>query len=325
MRRRTAQIVTSLLLITLRASASQTWTDTSGHSVTFVTVSADVKLEVLDWGGGGPAILLLAGGGNTAHVFDHFAHQFTQSFRVIGLTRRGYGASSRPLSGYDLGTLTRDILSILDQLKIDRVILIGHSRAGAELTRLAVSNPARVIALVYLDAAIDRSKPPQAVGPQRAITDADLASVERFNAWLARKRGMRYPEAEIRAIREVGPDGRVGITTTPTDLNEKISAGVDERPAYDKIQAPALAIYAPGTLRSLFPNYEELDAEEKALADRRFSEDVALKEASIAQFRSEVKHSKVVVLDSGVHHIFLSNESEVVRLISTFLSDVLAR
>jgi pimeloyl-ACP methyl ester carboxylesterase len=45
---------------------------------------------VLDWGGTGPPLVFLAGLGNTAHVFDHFAHQFTDRFRVLGVTRRGY-------------------------------------------------------------------------------------------------------------------------------------------------------------------------------------------------------------------------------------------
>src|SRR5262245_44669519 len=38
--------------------------------VRFVPVDANVRLEVLDWGGTGKTIVLLAGGGNTAHVFD---------------------------------------------------------------------------------------------------------------------------------------------------------------------------------------------------------------------------------------------------------------
>ena len=66
-------------------------------------------------GGGGPPLLLLAGLGGPAHGFDEFAHHFTERFHVLGLTRRGFGASSRPANGYDLGTLTRNILRVLDQ------------------------------------------------------------------------------------------------------------------------------------------------------------------------------------------------------------------
>ncbi len=41
--------------------------DPSPHTVQFVTVEPDVKLEVLDWGGAGRPLVFLAGLGNTAH------------------------------------------------------------------------------------------------------------------------------------------------------------------------------------------------------------------------------------------------------------------
>ena len=47
------------------------WHDPSPHSIQFVTVAKDVRLEVLDWGGSGQPVVLLAGLGDTAHVFDN--------------------------------------------------------------------------------------------------------------------------------------------------------------------------------------------------------------------------------------------------------------
>src|SRR5215471_15916155 len=81
--------------------------DNAGHKVTFVTVEPGVELEVLDWGGTGEAMVLLAGVGDNAHVYDQFAHQFTDRFHVIGITRRGFGRSSQPAHGYDLETRAR--------------------------------------------------------------------------------------------------------------------------------------------------------------------------------------------------------------------------
>jgi len=62
--------VFTLLLAVLPASAQQPapWHDPSPHTVQFVNVDKDVKLEVLDWGGSGRSLVLLAGSGNTAHV-----------------------------------------------------------------------------------------------------------------------------------------------------------------------------------------------------------------------------------------------------------------
>jgi non-heme chloroperoxidase len=82
--------------------------------------------------------------GDTAHRYDDFAPKFTNQFRVLALTRRGHGESEIPETGYDTATLVADIRQFLDALKIQRVILAGHSFAGDELTRFAVRYPDRV-------------------------------------------------------------------------------------------------------------------------------------------------------------------------------------
>ena len=91
--------------------------DASGHQVRYVSVEPGVTLEVLDWGGAGPAMVLLAGLGDNAHVFDAFARHFTDRFRVIGITRRGFGRSSQPAHGYDLDTRARDDAAAIRRFK----------------------------------------------------------------------------------------------------------------------------------------------------------------------------------------------------------------
>ena len=126
----------------------------------FITVNG-VKLHYLDWGGNGESVLFLHGMGDTAHRYDDFAPKFTNQFRVLGLTRRGHGESEIPETGYDTATLVEDIRQFLDALKIQRVVLAGHSFAGDELTRFAVVHPDRVIKLIYFDSAYDHSRIPQ--------------------------------------------------------------------------------------------------------------------------------------------------------------------
>ncbi len=79
-----------------------------------------MHLEVLDWGGSGRSLVLLAGSGNTAHVFDDFAPKLTDCCHVYAVTRRGFGASSHPASGYDDQQLADDVLAVLDALKINK-------------------------------------------------------------------------------------------------------------------------------------------------------------------------------------------------------------
>lgn len=73
---------------------------------------------------------------------------------VYGITRRGFGASSAPASGYGADRLGDDVLAVLDALKIDKPVLVGHSIAGEELSSIGSLRPDRVAGLVYLDSAL---------------------------------------------------------------------------------------------------------------------------------------------------------------------------
>ncbi len=79
----------------------------SPHHISQIAVSPGVRLEVLDWGGTGEPMVFLPGLGYTAHVYDDFALRFRDRYHVYGITPRGFGASSRPDSGYDSASRAR--------------------------------------------------------------------------------------------------------------------------------------------------------------------------------------------------------------------------
>ena len=149
-----------------RATPETEWRHASTHSTQFVTVDRDVKLEVLDWGGSGRPVLLLAGGGNTAHVFDSLASKLAASYHVYGLTRRGFGLSSTPPSGYGADRLGDDVLEVIDFLKLSKPILIGHSIAGEELSSIGSRHPDKVAGLIYVDAGASFAYYDSTVGDQ---------------------------------------------------------------------------------------------------------------------------------------------------------------
>lgn len=117
-----------------------------------IPVQKDVKLEVLDWGGTGRPVVLLAGLGDTAHVFDSFAPILAKRYHVYGITRRGYGKSSHPKTGYGVARLSKDVLAVIHVLHLKKPVLVGHSIAGEELSWIANNDPKKVAGLVYLDA-----------------------------------------------------------------------------------------------------------------------------------------------------------------------------
>src|SRR5262249_51332232 len=153
------------------------------------------------------------------------AFQFTDRFRVIGITRRGFGRSSRPANGYDLSTRARDDIAVLDSLNIRRAVIVGHSVAGTELSALAAGYPDRVDKLVYLDA-LDIGSDGWASLPQppRApeLTAADLVSVQRLAAASARDDGFRRPLAATCNMIRSDSSGRVVGAVTPPGIPSKI-------------------------------------------------------------------------------------------------------
>jgi non-heme chloroperoxidase len=129
--------------------------DKSPHTVHFITVENNVKLEVLDWGGSGRPVVLLTGLGNDAHVYDQFAPKLTGAYHVYGITRRGFGASSAPATtgnAYDADRLGDDVLAVIDSLELNKPVLVGHSIAGEELSSVGSRHPEKVSGLIYLDA-----------------------------------------------------------------------------------------------------------------------------------------------------------------------------
>ncbi len=64
---------------------------------------------------------------------------------MITYDRRGCGASSRPSTGYDFGTLAADLHILLRRLDLREVVLAGFGMGTGEVTRyLAVHDPGRV-------------------------------------------------------------------------------------------------------------------------------------------------------------------------------------
>ena len=201
----------------ISAQDSGQWHDPSPHTIQFVTVDENVKLEVLDWGGSGQPVVLLTGLGNTAHVFDEFAPKLTPDYHVYGITRRGYGASSAPATGYSADRLGDDVLAVLDALKLDRPVLAGHSIAGEEMSSLATRHPERVAGLIYLDA-----------GYSNAFYDRSLGNVDIDSRELQKKleemRAAPTPQEHRKLVEELVQQDLPGMEVELQNLLKLLQA-----------------------------------------------------------------------------------------------------
>lgn len=293
-------------------------------TVRMTRISPTVSLEVVDWGGRGAPLVFLGGLGSSAHVFDDFAPQFADSFHVIGITRRGFGASAGSPPPSDLDTLVADITAVLDTLGIESVILAGHSIAGEEMTRFAELHPERCASLVYLDAAYDRSgidtlSKQQPAQPEPRIQAADTASLTSMRAFHVRVMGVHEPESEIRATARFDETGRYQGEVTADSLKARVASG--KRVArYDQVRCRALGIYAVAdSLVDVVPYYAELDSAGRAQGEvlLRFVQEVVAESRTLfARFPQNT-----VVEIRGNHFIFLQRPNEVALAMRAFLSN----
>lgn len=306
------------------------WRDPSPHTIQYVTVDKEVQLEVLDWGGSGRPVILLAGGGNTAHLFDEFAPRLTADYHVYGITRRGFGASSYSASEQGRDRLGDDVLAVMDALKLNRPVLVGHSIAGAELSSVATSRPDQVAGLVYLEAgypyAFDNGKGPtmkefqEISGPQPPTPgDSDLASFSALQKWGAQEYGFRMPEAEFRQTWDSTSDGRPSKARDFPGLSALMTI-LTATKKYTDIPVPALVIFSIPHVHETWMTKSSDPAVRKA-AEAYFTTVDALTEKQAKAFEEGVPTARVIRL-RGMHYIFLSNETEVLREMRAFLADL---
>jgi pimeloyl-ACP methyl ester carboxylesterase len=304
------------------------WHDPSPHTVQFVTVEKDVKLEVLDWGGTGRPVVLLAGLGYTAHVFDDFAEKLAKWCHVYGITRRGYGASSKPQTGYSEERLAEDDLAVFAALNLAAPVVMGHSVAGNELSTLGIHHADRVSGLIYLDALNDGSddyseldalsaKLPDAMKKRPSASPSDLKSFRAFHDWRVKTDHVDYPEAELRLDFAENPDGSVGGRTTPSFVH----LSGNNKHDYSQIRAPVLAIVCyPPIPQDQIREYQLSDPVVRETIEAVFGTQVGMIRNRIRRIESAAGGARVVELWGASHFVFLSNQSDVLKETQQFLA-----
>jgi len=285
-------------------SSTEAPTDKSPHKSAFVTANG-IKMNYLDWGGTGDVVILLTGLGNDAHVFDEIAPSFIDKFHVIGLTRRGFGETDRPATGYETTTRVEDIRAFMDAQKITRAHLVGHSLAGDEMTQFASVYPDRVIKIVYLDAAYDRRK--------FFSCENDMPG--------------GLPPSHLRMLGEAlncpGWEKIVAPDMPPADVVnvqvQTMRSAIKFAPDYKKVRAPSLAIYGDPEVPQ---NAGTLDAETTAKLAVWWKEKMTpLTRASIEQFRKDMKNGQLTEIKGATHYVFVGPyKDQVIKLTKDFLA-----
>jgi len=104
--------------------------------------------------GEGRAVLVLSNSlGTNFSMWDPQMPQLAQRFRVLRYDTRGHGRSSVTPGDYTIEQLGRDVIALLDALKLDRVHFCGLSMGGMIGMWLGVHVPERLDRLVLCNTA----------------------------------------------------------------------------------------------------------------------------------------------------------------------------
>ncbi len=117
-----------------------------------------VKINVALWEGGGKPVLCVHGITANCRSWDVLAAALAPEHRVLAMDLRGRGQSDRPPEGYSIEHHTRDILCLLDDLGIQRAVIMGHSLGAFIGLVLGAEHPDRVDRLILVDGGGDLSR-----------------------------------------------------------------------------------------------------------------------------------------------------------------------
>lgn len=126
---------------------------TVSPSTPFVSdiVPGDVPINLTIYDGNGPALMLIHGISGAGAAWWPAIDELAGSFTPVTIDLRGHGNSGKPGAGYLYDDYIGDLDRVLDHLRLDHPLIMGHSLGGLIALWWAAQHPNRAAALVIED------------------------------------------------------------------------------------------------------------------------------------------------------------------------------
>jgi pimeloyl-ACP methyl ester carboxylesterase len=113
-------------------------------------------------GGKGDPIVLLHGFPQSWYEWRHIMPALAKNYTVVAPDLRGFGDSSKPVTGYDGKTTAEDIYQLLSQLGFNKpIFLVAHDVGAQTAYSYAAAHPNNVTKLVIMDFPYPDFLPPE--------------------------------------------------------------------------------------------------------------------------------------------------------------------
>jgi len=122
-------------------------------NVTFTHHTATVNGIQLHYviGGNGDPIVLLHGYPQSWYEWRFVMPDLAKNYSVIAPDLRGFGDSSKPMTGYDGKTIAEDIYQLMTQLGFNEILMVAHDVGSQPAFSYTAEHPDNVTKLVIMD------------------------------------------------------------------------------------------------------------------------------------------------------------------------------
>lgn len=110
--------------------------------------AGNIELQIREYEREGDAIIFLHFGGGNLMMWQKTVPYFQDHYRLILIDLRDHGKSDKPQTDGHIDTMARDVVGVMEHLKLEQAHIIGSS-LGAEVgLSIAANYPEKVISLV---------------------------------------------------------------------------------------------------------------------------------------------------------------------------------
>ena len=134
------------------ADYTETWVRRGAHRIYARTTGPDAGPGSESQAGAGPPLVLLHGFPDNLHLYDRLVPYLRATRPVVTFDFLGWGASDKPVGyPYTAANQTGDLDAVIDQLGLERVVLVAHDASGPPAIDWSLAHPERVAGLVLLN------------------------------------------------------------------------------------------------------------------------------------------------------------------------------
>jgi pimeloyl-ACP methyl ester carboxylesterase len=267
-----------------------------------------------------PAVLAVHGITSNSQCWRAVGRALSERASIIAPDLRGRGRSGELPGPYGITAHVHDLVAILDQLGLERVVAVGHSLGAYVVARLAAGHPDRVAAAILIDGGLTI--------PGTADADPDEFG-ERFLGPVLARLHERFPSQEAYrdwwrahpalADKDVLPEDLIAyadhdLVGEPPELRSSV--------AYEAVRVDGAEVFGVGEAAHVMRVPATLLCAPRGLLDGPDP----MQPFPLAQaWAKEVPHQREAILVPGTNHYTIvmgtSGASEVADAIAARTSD----